>query len=272
MVENRSSLIGIIAILIGASSLGLGAFSIVNFQVVEGPQGPRGDDGQDGMDGLDGIDGVNGTDGKDALGGIVAGILEPKQKEIISGNVTIRTLIAGSENYTISILLNGTQEIGTFLPLIWNSDSVSNGWWNITIIATDVTTTNTSQDTVIVFSNNPVQTVVVKGGEHLNYLPTKVITIAGVGHSFLFYQGTGYLIVEVFVEAYNQGYYYSRTILAKLGYSFSGWFINVSEVKGPSSPYVDVWLWNFGDEPRLAHIGPVVYGKIYFTIRYIDML
>jgi hypothetical protein len=47
MVENKSSLLGIIALIIGASGLGIGTFSIVNFQVVEGPPGPPGEDGED---------------------------------------------------------------------------------------------------------------------------------------------------------------------------------------------------------------------------------
>jgi len=69
MVENKSSLFGIIAIIIGASGLGLGAFSVVNFQVVEGPQGDDGQDGQDGIEGTDGLDGINGTDGIDGVNG-----------------------------------------------------------------------------------------------------------------------------------------------------------------------------------------------------------
>jgi len=67
MVENKGSLFGIIAIIIGASGLGLGAFSIVNFQVVEGPPGG---------DGQDGTDGVDGTDGQDAPIGLAVGILD----------------------------------------------------------------------------------------------------------------------------------------------------------------------------------------------------
>jgi hypothetical protein len=39
MVENKSSLFGITAIIVGASGLGLGAFSIVNSQVVENQLG-----------------------------------------------------------------------------------------------------------------------------------------------------------------------------------------------------------------------------------------
>lgn len=42
MVENKSSIFGIIAIIVSTSGLGLGAFTVVNLQVVEGPQGPPG--------------------------------------------------------------------------------------------------------------------------------------------------------------------------------------------------------------------------------------
>ncbi len=72
-MENRSSLFGIIAILIGAVGVGLGMFSVVNFQLVQGPQGLPGQDGQDGQDGIggiDGLDGINGTDGTDGQDGI----------------------------------------------------------------------------------------------------------------------------------------------------------------------------------------------------------
>ncbi|MHA2038932.1 MAG: hypothetical protein ACXACX_21810 [Candidatus Hodarchaeales archaeon] len=126
MVENKSSLFGIIAIIIGASGLGLGAFSFVNFQVVEGPQG------------------------KDAPGGIIVGLIDPDQGETITGEVMIRAIIYGSDQYTVSVLRNGT-EIGTTLPLLWNTTLESDGWYNITVVATDVVSNNVSRDEVIVF-------------------------------------------------------------------------------------------------------------------------
>ena len=49
MVENRSSIFGTIAIILGASGLGLGMFSVINFQVVTGPQGSPGQDGRHGQ-------------------------------------------------------------------------------------------------------------------------------------------------------------------------------------------------------------------------------
>jgi len=135
MVENKSSLFGIIAIIIGASGLGLGAFSFVNFQVVEGPQG------------------LPGEDGEDAPGGIIIGIMDPDEGETISGNIVIRAMIAGSEDYTISILRNGT-EIGTALPMTWNTTLVADGWWNITVIAKEISTNIQNSDSVFVYVDN----------------------------------------------------------------------------------------------------------------------
>lgn len=150
MVENKSSLFGIIAIIIGASGLGVGAFSVINFQVLEGPQGIPGDDGHDGVDGLDGI---NGTDGHDAPGGIAVGILDPDDGDLISGEIIIRAMISGSDNYNISVLRNGTV-IGDLLPLIWNTQTVSNGWWNITIQAMDINNNNTCFDEILIYAYN----------------------------------------------------------------------------------------------------------------------
>ncbi|MHA1193098.1 MAG: hypothetical protein ACTSP9_12515 [Promethearchaeota archaeon] len=57
MAENKISLFSIIALIIGAFGLGVGVFSVVNFQVLEGPPG------QDGLDGLDGVDGQTNNTG-----------------------------------------------------------------------------------------------------------------------------------------------------------------------------------------------------------------
>jgi hypothetical protein len=115
--------------------LGLGAFSVVNFQTVEGPQGIPGDDGQD------------------APGGFIIRILDPDNGETITGVVIIKTLIYGSENYSVSVLRNGT-EIGTSLSMTWNTSSVVDGWWNITIIATDLDNNKKDQDTVVLYVEN----------------------------------------------------------------------------------------------------------------------
>jgi len=146
MVENKSSLFGIIALIIGASGLGLGAFSVVTFQVVEGPQGPP---------------------GQDTPGEIQVGILDPDYGEEVLGKITIRALIAGSESYFISILRNGTQ-IGTSLPFEWDTSAISDGWWNITVIATDALTKNVSSDEVIVYVKNMREGYICSSEQEIN--------------------------------------------------------------------------------------------------------
>jgi len=157
MIENRSSLFGIIALIIGASGLGLGIFSVVSSQVLEGPEGPSGEDGIEGIDGIDGIDGIEGINGTDGIDGIdgppgpvntLVGILNPDNGEQIWGNITIDALIYSSDEYDVSILLNGSS-IGEALPLLWNSSTVAQGWWNITVLVID-SNQNVTQDTVIV--------------------------------------------------------------------------------------------------------------------------
>jgi len=144
MVENKGSLFGIIAIIIGASGLGLGAFSFVNFQVVEGPEGIPGDDGTDGVDGMD---------GEDAPGGLIIGILEPDHGETIQGVIIIRAIIYGTWNYSVSVLRDGT-EIGTSLPLVWDTTLESKGWYNITVKITDIESNNSTSDEAIVYVDN----------------------------------------------------------------------------------------------------------------------
>ncbi|MFX1254973.1 MAG: collagen-like protein [Promethearchaeota archaeon] len=146
MVENRSMVVGIIAIILSASALWLGGYSMM----IQGPQGPQGAPGAPGKDGADGVDGL---DGLNASGGFVVKILDPDDQETISGNVIIRTLIYGSENYTITIFRNGT-EIGNSLSIVWNTSSISDGWWNLTVTAYDKISGIPSQDQVLVFVEN----------------------------------------------------------------------------------------------------------------------
>jgi len=163
-MENRSSLFGIIAIIIGASGLGLGAFSMVNFQLIEGPEGPQGepgDNGQDGIKGDDGLDGINGTDGEDGLdgedapGGLVVGILDPGQHDTVWGEIEIRALVYGSNNFSVSVKANQT-EIGTQLPTFWDTSLEIEGWYNITVIIMDTETKLTASDTVWILIDNPM--------------------------------------------------------------------------------------------------------------------
>jgi hypothetical protein len=126
---------------------------IATIELTPGPEGPQGPTGPAGPEGSQGLPGEDGTDGQDAPGGIIVGILDPDYGETLSGNVTIRAIIFGSEDYTLSILRNGT-EIGTTLPMEWNSLTVDDGWWNITIVATDMATNDLNSDEVIVNVKN----------------------------------------------------------------------------------------------------------------------
>ena len=98
MSNDRFQIFSVVALIMGAAGLGFGTYSIINFQLVEGTPGPPG------------------ADGKDAPGGLIIAILDPDPNEIISGNVTIKALIYGSNNYNILIFLNTTTELGTTLP------------------------------------------------------------------------------------------------------------------------------------------------------------
>lgn len=135
MVENRSSLFGILALIIGASGLGLGTYSVVSFQVVEGPQGPPGDDGQD-------------------IVGLQVGILDPDHLEIVSGVVEVRILLWNSSECSINVFINGSIN-ATSVPWAWNTSKVSDGWWNVSVRVMD-TESNVARDEVMVYVlNNP---------------------------------------------------------------------------------------------------------------------
>jgi len=156
MERNKMSAMAMIAVILGAAGLGVGAYSVISVQT-GAIEGEDGDDGDTGATGLIGPEGDEGDDGQDAPGGIVIGIMDPDDGEIISGNVTIRAMVAGSENYDVKVYINGSLN-ATIVPFVWNSSKVSDGWWNVTVIATDVATNDVSQDEVIIYvDNSPVQ-------------------------------------------------------------------------------------------------------------------
>ncbi len=64
MSNNKGIALIIISLVVGATGVGLGAYSIIKYEVIQGPAGPQGlpgEPGSDGADGVDGIDGINGT-------------------------------------------------------------------------------------------------------------------------------------------------------------------------------------------------------------------
>ncbi len=155
MEINKLSAIAFIAVILGATGLGVGAYSVISVQTgaVKGGDGVDGANGDDGADGDDGATGQEGDDGQDAPGDIVIGILDLDEGETVSGTVIIRAMVAGSENYNIKVLINASLN-ATCVPFTWNTTKLSDGWWNVTIIATDIATNDVSQDEVIVYVKN----------------------------------------------------------------------------------------------------------------------
>ncbi|MBN2149965.1 MAG: hypothetical protein JW839_00835 [Candidatus Lokiarchaeota archaeon] len=129
------------AMIVGLLGAGLGAYSAFFQQPLAG---------------IPGADGEDGKDGADATSTLVVGILDPDQGETVAGSVVIRALVAGSDNYTVSIMRNGSQ-VGTSVPFVWNTLGVSDGDYNITVRVTDVPSGKRSQDQVVCgVLNNPV--------------------------------------------------------------------------------------------------------------------
>jgi parallel beta-helix repeat protein len=170
--NGRFNVLVVLALLIGVSGVGLGAYSTFFQTPVTGPPG------EDGEDGLDGVDGV---DGKDAPGGIVVGILDPDSHDIVSGVIEIRALIAGSNNFSVSVFSNSS-EIGTQIPFSWDTTSVADGWWNITVEVIDIPSGNQTQDEVIIYVMNIEEDVPIyycASEEEINDALTDIGTGAG---------------------------------------------------------------------------------------------
>jgi len=86
---------------------------------------------------------------------IMVGILDPDYGDTISGEIMIRAMILHSHpnwGYSISVLINGT-EISSSVPFEWDSTTVDDGWWNITVRVTD-THGNVGSDEVLIFTLN----------------------------------------------------------------------------------------------------------------------
>ena len=173
-MENKSSVFGIIALIVGAIGAGLGAFSVVNLQLVQGLQGLPGQDGQDGQDG---IDGINGLDGINAPGYYCNSATEV-QLALESIGPSSGTIIIN-----VSIVLNAPIQIngggnyviqGAGATIYCGDDRTAFNITNVEtctirdlkIDATDISTTNAA---LIINNkaNNPVyiQNVQINGGD-----------------------------------------------------------------------------------------------------------
>ncbi len=110
MSNGKGTALIIAALVVGTAGLGVGVFSVIQYEQVEGPQGPP---GIDGINGIDGIDGVNGTDGVDGKNGtdIPNTYFCSTQQELENALISI-----GTENgqifITDDISLSSSIEIG----------------------------------------------------------------------------------------------------------------------------------------------------------------
>jgi parallel beta-helix repeat protein len=144
----------IMAMIIAMGGLGLGGISY--FYPQEGQEGVAGIDGTDGIDGIDGIDGMNGTDGiegQDLTGSIAVGVLDPDHEDTIKGDIVVRGLVFGTDNYSVAIVINGSVN-GTELPFLWETGDWDDGLWNLTIVITDLDTNEIANDSVLVSIRN----------------------------------------------------------------------------------------------------------------------
>ena len=127
MSERKVSVLGILALLIGISGLGLGGYSIIsNLSLSSQINAPE---------------------------DISVHVINPDGGEIVSGQVSIEAIVIGSDSYSISMLRNGTS-IGSILPLVWDTAAISDGWWNITVIIQDDSSAKVAEHEVIVFVLN----------------------------------------------------------------------------------------------------------------------
>ncbi len=85
----------------------------------------------------------------------IVGILDPNLGEQVSGTITIRGIVYEMSNYTLSIRINET-EIGTQLPLQWNSSLFADGNYTLSILATD-TAFNQGMDQINISIINDVE-------------------------------------------------------------------------------------------------------------------
>ncbi|NVM02386.1 MAG: hypothetical protein HWN67_08615 [Candidatus Helarchaeota archaeon] len=142
MEKNTLKAITVIAIVIGAFGLTFGYLAVARpetmdpillFSAIPAPKGGNG-----------------------VPGDPVVGILDPDYGETYSGNITIRAMVWSASAYTISVLRNGI-EIGTSVPLEWNTTTELDGLYNITVAATD-SLNNVGKDEIWIIVNNTPDT------------------------------------------------------------------------------------------------------------------
>jgi hypothetical protein len=119
--RKKIRIFGIVAMVVGIAGMGMGVFSIIYLNLDLGPTGEN----------------------------IYVRFVDLDEGDVLYGDVTIRALIIGSENYTVSLYANNTP-IGSSLPLIWDSATVADGWWNLRIEIQDFGSDWSATDTVLI--------------------------------------------------------------------------------------------------------------------------
>ena len=115
MPNGKGSALTIIALIIGAGGLGVGVFSMIQFQVVEGPQGEPGIDGPNGDDGLNGTlnnvvgiwEGMEGTGSNYNISLTTPQLSESGFFTLNEGDTALQLTTMGWYRFSIKFLWNG---------------------------------------------------------------------------------------------------------------------------------------------------------------------
>jgi len=90
----------------------------------------------------------------------VVGILDPNDQEVISGVRKIRASIYDEGTCTIEVLVNG-QVVGSILPFYWDTTTVSDGIYNLTVRATDCSMKKGQDQLLVTVDNDPFDKMVI---------------------------------------------------------------------------------------------------------------
>ncbi len=168
-----TALLLVVAIALGGTGMILGAYAISSSgQGLQGLQGPEG------------LEGEQGPQGPPGMVGPVVGITQPGNNTVIHGCVSVRIMLWNSTPCTIEVLVNGSLN-STETPWTWDTTDpqFGNGWWNLTVRATNLTGA-VSQDHVIVFIDNYPSLWHVSDASTLTLNVTSWIDVPGMTMSF----------------------------------------------------------------------------------------
>lgn len=119
----------------------------------------------------------------------IVGIVDPDLNDNLRGIVSIRGIVYDTSNYTLSIQINGT-EIGTQLPLFWNSSTVEDGNYSLSVYATD-SFSNQGYDSIHIMIINHLE----QDSDHDGLNDTEELKI-----------GTNPLQIDTDLDNFNDGY------------------------------------------------------------------